>query len=204
MKFSMKYQYHVITSFSRPRNFRHLLQLLEPLEVAWHLLVEESARDCLARDLDEWIHFHFFPDAPAGFHPAHWMHNQFLDLGLDESDRYAFLCDDECWEPGFLNKIDAVAGEVLICSMKRGDRQPPNGPQYGTSTLIGAQENLHLGGVGGEQIIFSGKIGQRARYGPGPGGDFDFIKAATQLSGPVFVPDAYVWFNYLEPGRWNQ
>jgi len=187
--------YHVITPFSRMENYPVLKAMLDAQRVEWHVVVDEGSAatfPCLR-----------CPRAPELWNPGGWIFNWFIrNEEIHDGDRYSYLSDDDFYEPGFFDKIDARAGEALVVSMNRGQHQTPN-PGYPADTLVGCPENIHHGKIGMEQIIVSGKVLRQHRHGRGADGDWDFISSVVHCHPPAFVPEAFVWFNYLEPGRWD-
>lgn len=199
----MRFEYHVITPMGRIENLPMLSEFIYRLGVQWHPLFDDSLKFRI-KDSD-WMHPTFCPPTPAGWAPAHHLINFFIDRRPLEMDhRYTILCDDDWYEPGFFPKIDAVDGSVLFCSMHRGQHQPANGPQYGTSTLVAARDNLKLGSVAAEQIILSGEELSMVRFGPELDSDGRIIEKFAAREDISFAPDAFVWFNYLQPGRWDK
>lgn len=202
----MKYQYHVFTPLSRPQNFRLLADMLRPSGVIWHVVHESQHVPRIHPDDTLWIRPVMCPDPDPGWFPGHWKFNWLLNQHRWELEhRYILLSDDDFFEPGFFEKMDAVDGDVLICSMKRGDRSPPkpDTPTQPTTMLHASPGSMGCGGVGGQQIMMHGWCYRRYRLGPGFCGDWEMIYGVLQSYVPIFVPDAFVWFNYLEPGRWD-
>lgn len=199
----MKYQYHIVTPIGRFGNIVPFTRFMKGLGVHWHLLLDD---DLPFRIEDsEWIHPMYGPGNPNDGTPiGNYKHEQFIMAGgLVNADRYQFLNDDDWLEPGFLEKVDQVDGDILIVSMKRGDNQPSAGVPYGTSTLVACEENMKPCHIGGEQLIASGAMMKKVRFGKSNSGDGEGICKLCQDNPYVFVPDAFVWFNALEPGRWN-
>lgn len=189
----MRYQYHVYTAFSRLRNFGPLLDELRPHGVQWHLLVEDTARQCLLSP-EPWVRFHFYPPAPSNCAPYDWMANQFLASDLDDSARYLWLCDDDGYPAGFFRELDAVSGDLVIVSMQHR----PIG------LLRAAPQYMRKGNVAGEQACVTGRIAKQCRFGPDYTGDWTFIHECLKLTAPVFAPHIVVQHNcrYSEyPGR---
>lgn len=198
-----KYRYHVVTPFTRFENLVVFACMLREFGVMWHPVFNDDLPFRLAEN--DWIEPWFAARAPEGWNRGNWAFNWFLDHGsiLDRS-RYLLMPDDNFYEPGFFDKLEEREGELLICSMKRGHQIPPGGTPYGTDTLVAVPGNMHVGGVGGEQLIVSGRLLKTVRFGPNHGSDGQVIAALCQAHKPEFLPEAYVWFNYLEPGRWNK
>ena len=160
-RLAVKHRYQVYTPFSRGQNLGRLIEMLDPMNVLWHLIAEEKELPMLEAlpPTAPWILGRKCPATPEGWHPAGWKINWFLDhTHLAVNDRYVGLGDDDALEPDFLKKLDAVDGEVLICSMKR---------QSNGDTLIARQENLKEAFISGQQIICTGRILRDHRYGQG-------------------------------------
>lgn len=202
----MRFSYHVVTPFWRTKNLVPLLNMLQPMGVHWHLAYDQNQRPELPAGSEKWITTAECPPAEPGWFVGHWKFNWYLNqIKWDVEARYILLSDDDFFEPDFFPKMDAVDGDVLICSMKRGDHSPPtqHTPMQATHTLLACAQNLGCGGIGGQQIMMAGWAYRRYRLGPGFAGDWDMIHGVLLSYVPVFVPDAFVWYNYLEPGRWN-
>lgn len=198
-----RYVYHVYTPMGRPQNIQLMLEMLRSKQVIWHPLFDPDKFQSFAE--------HWIQPLPCSQGPEDWLQNNWVcncfvrDWPiLDSGGRYINLNDDDFVEPEFFDKVDVVEGEVLVVGMKRGDHQPAEGLQYGNSTLEANAAHLKLGFIGGEQIVCSGHTLSRHRFGRRGDGDWSFISSITACHPPVFVPDAWVWFNYLEPGRWDK
>jgi hypothetical protein len=196
------YRYHIVTAFSRPANFEPMYRMLEPMDVTWHLLVEETARLCLQSPAP-WVKLEFYPAATDGFHPAHYLGNCFLQSGLNPVERYQWLPDDTFLPEGFHVLIDRHPGEVVICTLDRGPHHP-NECAVNPRILNACPEKIARGYIAGEQMIFSGKVGKAHRFGSSYSGDFDFIQSVTNDCAPNFAPEAKVKYNFLERGRWDK
>jgi hypothetical protein len=201
----MKHRYHIITAFNRWQNLDAMIKMLQPLDIIWEPICDDTPENRARMPVRGWICARFAPKAPDHWHPAAWpIYWHPCRCPVESCDRYLIMTDDDGLEPGFLEKVDEVAGDFLIVSLKRGDHQPPTGPQYGTDTLIASPENFHHGRVAGEQLIVSGYIWRSFRHLHTADGDWPMMSAIASVYPPVFVPDAFAYFNYLEPGRWNK
>ena len=124
--------------------------------------------------------------------------------------RYCILNDDDAYEEGFFEHIDKVQpGWLMVVSMKRGHNIPAGVAAeraHGTDTLEACPANMTVGRVGAEQLISIGEIWQKHQFNPesvsADGERICELLAANPA--PMYVPDAFVLFNYLEPGRWNK
>lgn len=195
--------YRVITPFTRFQNLLEFSRMLHSLRVTWHPVFNDDLPYGI-HNVD-WIVAFYCPRPEPNFNPVHSALNFFITHArLYDEDRYLFLMDDDWYEPGFFDKIDKHPGELLICSMLRGHNQPPNGLPYGTDPLTAAPENIRVGHVAAEQLIVSGRLLRDCRFGPEPFADGLLIEKLAKENRVEFVPEANVWFNYLEPGRWNR
>jgi hypothetical protein len=200
---TLKHTYEVIMPFGRLENLDRMTELLRPHGVIWHPIFDLGIRPKIKEE--DWIRISFCSEPQPGWNRPHFISNFWMDVNkTNPGSRYLFINDDDALEPGFLEKIDAVDGEVIVCSMKRGDNQPPSGPQYGTGTLVASKANIRPGYVGGEQLIVGARIMTMIRFGPSAFGDGEMVMRACAAAPASFVPDAFILFNYLEPGRWNK
>jgi hypothetical protein len=180
----MKHTYHVITPFSRWQHFAKLATLLQAAHVWWHPVFDYDVPPIFSAD---WLRPHFCPIAPNGFFPGYWKTNYCLDqLVWDDEARYLVLNDDDWYEEGFFNKLDEHPGELVICSMKRGE-----------SLLKACQENMRVAYVGGEQLVVSGRLLKDHRYNGHYEADGELILKLASLHAVEFAPEAEVWFNHL-------
>lgn len=187
----------VITPFSRKENKELLLKVLEG-KCNWTVLVDEDM------DFPSWVTVKKYDKPPVRDNvcPSNWLFNEFISEGLDSEIQYMVLCDDDSVEEGFFEKIPNE--DVVVVSMKRGD-YPVQGRYcaYATNTLVAAPENIGIGMISGEQVIIKGKILRNHRYGLSAIGDGQMILRIAEENKFTYVPDAYVYFNYFEDGRWT-
>lgn len=204
--------YHILTPFARFENLRSLLDMLAShrslhYEIRWHPIFND--------DLPFGIHFPQSWVTPGFCPPSKpfwscWADalNRFISAGpLEAEHRYCILNDDDAYETGFFELVDAQAGDVIAVSMKRGHHTPAGVAAeraHGTGTLEARADRMIPGHVGAEQLICSGKVWERYGFENRIDADGYRIMHIAQENPPVFVPDAYVLFNYYEPGRWDK
>jgi hypothetical protein len=207
----MNHTYHIVTPFSRPQNFERLREMLRPHSVKWHLLMNDPPG--FEVDLSEpWMSANYFQTVKPAWMMWRKCINRFAEM-MDsvpghpaDDDRYCILADDCAYEPEFFSKIDAIKGPVVIASLKRGHQIPPGTPpefSHGTNTLVAAPENMHPFQVSAEQIVLPGRLFRRLNLILHPASDGYMIEAMVHDHGASYAPEAFVWFNYYEPGRWN-
>lgn len=194
--------YHLHMPFSRQKLLKSHLDFLGNQPVHLHLICE--AKDVPELQLPSWVSVVVCDPFPGGdWFIGSWKTNWFLDHhSFTDDDRYCIYNDDDFYEEGFFEKLEQQPGDLVICSMKRGDHQPPGSPHPG-GVLLASPENLRVGYVGGEQIIAKGKIQRHYRLAHGYEGDWGMLSAMLQDIVPHFAPEANVRFNYFEPGRWD-
>ncbi len=199
-------QNHVITPLNRFENYGKLCDLLRPHGVYWHIITDVGSTKVTPDE--PWIHSYNMENGEGPF----WARsnraiNWFLDRhSLRMNDRYGILNDDDAYEEGFFQKLDQYPSEVVAVSMKRGNRCPSNvAPEraHGTNTLVAAPDQMKVGYVGVEQMLVSGRILSQCRLPIHICGDGQWIEYVVATQPVVYVPDVFVLFNYLEPGRWD-
>ncbi len=153
---------------------------------------------------ENWIEpLTLIPD-PNVRHPMYNIWNKFIESGkLIDDDYYLFISDDDFFEPDFLKKLKNVKTDIVLVSMKRGDNSTPKGS---ASTLVPNPRRMRRSWIALEQLIIKGRLIKNERF-------LDWHNADGYLIGNLwrkyphdiftFKTDAHVWFNYLEPGRWN-
>lgn len=202
-----KHTYWVITPLARFENLRKLIPMLEAQNCQWVVITDDDLPfQPVFRQ--SWIHHHVCPNRESAFFlRCNWAINWYLDTYPPElGHRFCFCNDDDAYEPGFFDRIDLHDGEVIIPSMERGNRTPSGViPEraHGFTKLVAAPENVHIGGVGVEQIIISGRLLRDVRLPLHICGDGMMIEYCHKVYGAEFAPEAVVQFNYYEPGRWD-
>ena len=209
-------KFHVITPLARFGNFPALIDMLEPLNVEWHVITDEDAKESYTtiKEWYPWIHFYVCPNKGVQFFErCNYAINWFLDTQpLVLEDMYSILNDDDAYEPDYFSKISSVLmivdHPIVITSMERGHNTPASAVgcrAHPPSKLWGIPENMRVGGVGVEQIMLKGRILSKFRIPLLNDGDGRFIVSViNDYSNDVgYIPPATVWFNYFEPGRWD-
>ena len=203
---------HVITPFSRFENLNFYLKNYADKGIIWHPLVTPQEGEYFASSYPDWVRPYILPRVPADRNIVKYKINMFLiDGNINDYDRYMILMDDDFIEPDFFTKLEAIQDDIVVCSMKRGQHYLGGHP---IETLV-ASPDMHVGTIGFEQYILRGKILQQIRfrsdsdlstgYPPHRQGDSDghAYEMMAKLWPIKYVPDLYVYFNYLEKGRWD-
>ena len=209
--------YHIVTPFQRWACFRPFIAMLEDAkrttpadtQLAWYPILDRfqyAGSPLEERAGSDWIHPMETEAMVPGWFMGHYKTNHFLGTyaeALPPTDRILVLNDDDFYEPGFFQKIEKYTGDVVICSMKRGDLGKQKS-EHPTSSLLAGPNSMYCGAVGGEQLIASARVMRNRRYDPDYCADFSMISQLAKAYEIQYAPEAFVWFNYLEPGRWAQ
>lgn len=200
--------FHILTPLKRVQNLRSLIGMLQYQEgIVWHILMDWDMGFRIEFP-QRWIHTYYVQQHHEKFwERCNFAINWFLDNHtIFTEDYYCILNDDDGYPPNFFTQLRKADGDVLITSMKRGDATPAGvQPEraHGFDTLIAKEEHMKPGYVGVEQIFMKGKVIKDVRLPLTIAGDGEMIQWVCQHHKPTFVPDLFVWFNYLEPGRWT-
>lgn len=204
--------YHVITPLRRYENLEKLINDMvghrATADVRWHVIMDEDAPFKIFFR-QPWIHSYTCPNYQTTFYnrcnsSINWMLDNYR---LVPGDYYCIMNDDDAHEPGFFQKVNEVAGELIIVSMKRGHQTPAGVPgerAHGTNTLVAAPENMKVGHVGVEQFLAVGRILQPVRLPLAIAGDGEMVQWLVSNHKAAYAPEIFVHFNYHEPGRWNK
>jgi len=195
----------ILVPFSRPHLLPELIDLWEKergKQVAFVPIHHEPIG--IRHELDSTIYPFFCDPVPENWNAMYWKLNYLLDqLPICNEDRYGFLCDDDAYEPGFFDKLNRLDDDVIIVSMKRGNRCPPGGNGHPPTTLIAQKENIKIGSVGMEQLFIRGKLLKNYRFKNFAEADGDLICRVVNDHKPKYLANAFIYFNYFEPGRWS-
>ncbi len=209
----------VVTPFQRKENLDLLVNLIKG-KANWTVLVDEGDTSVFP----EWVTVKRYEKPREGTTKSNVLFNRFISEGLDAETQYMILCDDDAVEDGFFDKIPNK--DIVVTSMKRSDRairhviwadykKGLGRWEESVDILTAHPDNMHVGAVGGEQVIIKGKILRNFRYGLSPTGDGEMIERMMDEYGgrddlnpnaePLihYLPDTYVLFNYYEDGRYK-
>jgi len=200
-------EHHVITPLNRIQNFTKLVESLSAQSVEWHVITDAGSTP-IHTDIG-WINSYVCPNKESSFWGrCNYSINWFLDHHpLRPNARYSILNDDDSYEPGYFNFLRNFDEDVIVTSMRRGNRTPPDAiPEraHGTDTLVAAPGNMKVGHVGVEQVSVHSRILSRCRLPIHICGDGQMIEYIIATEKSVrYLPECHVWFNYFEPGRWD-
>jgi len=155
-----------------------------------------------------WIHPIYAPPPPPKWFVGHFLFNYALDvlargadgIKLQDEDYYSIITDDDFYEPDFFKKLCRHTGDAIITSMKRGDHSVGRHPK----TLLLAQPDfMRRGLVSLEQLFMAGRLARTLRLEGSFDSDGLLVEHVVKHHKVSYAPEAFVWFNYLEPGRWE-
>lgn len=196
-------KFHLLTPFSREENKEAILKNFHRPEVIFHPIINKP----IEFPHEDWIRPFTFTLLPNLKWPYYYALNKFIDANeFVDDEYYQFINDDDFMEPDFYQKLEGITTDFIVVSIKRGNTMAPN-LKYSINTLTARSGCMGSRYMAGEQFILKGKYlrgyqfqqihiadGKLSSYmwGKYPHKDFTFVK------------NAYIWFNYLEPGRWNK
>jgi len=201
----------VLTPFSRIENKDYLIKVLEG-KCNWIVLQADFESDII---FPSWVKVYKLPIYGKD-NISNRLLNEFFKVAEDDV-QYMVLCDDDSVEPDFFDKIPDT--DVVCVSMQRGDvptkhvvwddwATKTGHLEEGIDLLIADPKNMKVACVGGEQLIVKGKILKNFEYGMDDSsadvpGDFAFIRDVIAKHEVTYIPDAKVYFNYFEDGRFK-
>lgn len=180
--------YQIVCPFSRPENLSAILGMVDTFWVAGHRIAFTKLAE----------------PAPPCKCPAYWKINCYIDEAkINPDDYYLFFCDDGWYAPDFFDKLSRHSGPVIVTSALRGDHQPPGSP-HGISTLVASPQNMAVGRVDLGQLVMRGDVVRKIRFTVSPIGDGLLAEQLAKRYPIDYAPECFYWFNYLEPGRYDE
>jgi len=180
-----KSNFHIVTPFYRHQN-RALLQ----------------------KNLEGFIWHPIEGNFPNFGDQAYAKINHFIQTAeIIDDDYYQILNDDDALPADFIRTTREIGGDIVIFSLDRGQRTPPEAQgihRHEAGKLIASRENMRIGGMGLQQIRFKGSLFKTLRCADHPFADGMIAQSLRDRDDIVFVPDVFILFNYLEPGRYDK
>lgn len=205
---------HVITPLGRPQNYAKLAGMILGQGVSsWIILLDQHQRMVLPTFGGK-CKFQSYEVAGGGHRGAMLMNVALKEYNFISDDWYCWLCDDDWLPPNFIETLRANAAEdaaLIICSLQRGDQIPVKASQVGHPghpcwSLLASPQGLCYGGISFEQGIMRGNAIREFRKSnvidPMDPNEKALIAMAKSFR-TQYISELFIWFNYLEPGRWN-
>lgn len=190
---------HIVTAFHRINLKEKLTEMLGKFKIIWHPVC-----DIDVYFKENWIQA-IKATPPDEWDKCYWKINNFIKTQkIIDKDYYMILNDDDSIEQNVISEIKKMDNDIVVVSMKRGDKIPQNAKiRHETSTCIASQEYMKVGYIGPEQIIFKGKIFKTLQYENYTGADGKMAeKIKNEIKDIAYRPDLFILFNYYEQGRY--
>ena len=207
---------HILTPFYRKKNFDVQFRRLEQF-ASWTCIITINEHQLSYGNFFRnkgckiYVCNNFLGDA------AYCKVNRYISGNIDniqDNDYYMPLMDDDVVPYNFMEKLRSknIKSSIIIVSCTRGDKSPPREKYmvHKTGNLIAAKENMRPGKIAYCQQIFRGSILKKIRYnedhhyGKKPSGDGLMARFLVKNYEDItYVPDIFVFFNYLERGRYS-
>ena len=196
---------HIITAFSRFQNMGFYIEKLSDFGIIWHPIFFEGELSIENKNYLEqysWIEYSTIPKNDIPCDLCYFKLNSFLDKEtLIDDDLYFFMNDDDWFDPTIIAKLDSMQDDIIFMSMMRGYKHVSPHP---ISTLY-ASPNVGIGTIGLEQYAIRGKILKNERFDIHNGcADGALALILMHKYRIRYESSLYVYFNYLEPGRWTK
>jgi hypothetical protein len=180
------------------------------MDIEWYPI--QTPKELLPKGspvLPDWVHPILVNELGPGQN-AFKKINDFADTQeIIPNDYYAFMCDDNMYEPGFFDIIRKQTAKVIICSLYRGDTVPPIGVSHPATTIrLKGPKGIRPGNIDIMQYIIKGEIFKQHRFDVYDHGYSDGHYAVAlkkaHLNDMVFLPDLFGLFNYFQTGRYTK
>jgi len=209
--------FNVITPLARYENIEKLKLNLVEQNIIWHVVTDDDRKEEVTFT-EPWINHYVCPNKSIDFWArSNFSINWFLEnQNIKDEEYYCVLNDDDGYSKTFFEELKVEvqkaesAGQptdLIIVSMKRGDKIPENLPpvkRHPTNTLLAKKENMKVCGVGVEQFFMKGKHLKNHKLPLTAYGDGELITLLVKNYPTLYLENLYVLFNFFEPGRWNK
>jgi len=194
---------HILSAFYRTHFIKTLIHYYEPENIIYHAIVAPERNATF--DVD-WMRPVYTKELYPG-EQCYRKFNDFIDTQpIIDNDYYGFVCDECVYEPGFFDVIRQQTAKIIMYSSYRGDSIPNDGspPHPAEPLIIKEYKDVYAGHIGLGQFIVNGEILKQMRFklhDESCDGYFaeELVKRfATDI---VFLPNWFLFANYLQPGR---
>lgn len=200
-------KFHILTPFYRVQNFDALMKSFQQAD-SWTCIVtqNEHLHRCGSLFKDRTLVIEYVCGDFQG-DPAYCKFNKYINgnkTNIQNDDYYMFLMDDEIMPSKFVETLKQKTNSpVVFVSAKRGHRTPIH--SHGTTDLIADPKNMHVGAVSACQTIVKGSVLKQMEFKTNNACADGMMAMWLKSKFPVaYLPNLFIKFNYLEPGRWNK
>jgi len=200
-------QFTILMPAHRPQNWPIIRERLEEQEVEWCPIVDSENREAAVFEDADWIKPFVASPVMEGLDICYAKLNQAIEAGLNPDRWYHFLCDDDLVPNWFYKSIahhDLGAADCVVVTALRGQNQI--GPHHAT-TLLADPDNMQPGRVTLSQLIVHGSALSDLRFDSKHSCADGLFAENLVHNWPAFRFDFHpyenVYFNALQPGRWN-
>jgi hypothetical protein len=202
---------HIITPFHRENMIKTLIKYMEPMNIIWYPVCDPDEIQSFEGINEDWIRPVLCPPLIIPPDQAFRKLNDFLNAAeIIDKDYYAFMGDDDMFEPGFFDVIKQQTAKIIFCSLARGDTIPAEAEGAGRHPvyplIINGPEDVRVFNIGLMQFIIKGEIARQVRFNNTSNHDdgkmAEFLKN-TFPDDIVYLPGWFGFGNYFEPGRYT-
>ena len=207
--------FNVITPLARYGNVPELINNLKHQKITW-IVITDDDNDTPFEVSESFIEHYICPNKDVDFWArCNYSINWFIEnQHIHDDEYYCILNDDDSYDDTFFESLrrevektntKIYPNDLIITSMKRGHFIPDGlhpSRRHPPYTLYAVPEKMHPCGVGVEQFFIKGKHLKNHRLPLTVHGDGELITELVRNYKTLYLPDLYVLFNYLEPGRW--
>lgn len=181
---------NILMPFHRPSFIPILLNMLQSEDVIWHPIADlECEFPKLPWIKPVWLY------PPQDWMPTggccYWKVNEWVRKHIPVDDEhYTFLCDDDGFDPGYYKTLKNMSGDIIITSMHH----------YPGRDLIACKENMRVGHVGFEQLVFKGSTLKQVVFDNSCIADGMMAeKIVRRFNNIVYTDKCFIRFNALRP-----
>ena len=200
--------FHIITPFSRPQHVEKLVAMFIKAggarnDVLWYPVYHDPEHLKAIGHVRGWVRPINAGALPTDWDLCYWKCNLALDaIGQKDGDYYAFLCDDDTYEPGFFDRMRAVCTQdvdipVPPCTMIVSERRYGGNEKDFGGVLTACPENMRVCHIGLEQFFVPGEIMRGLRFNNHCCADGGMAENQLAKRPCAYMPDLHVNWNLL-------
>jgi hypothetical protein len=197
---------HVLCPFYRIHFAKTLLHYYRPEKIEYYPIVAPKEDIQFGED---WVHSVRVKELEPGQQCLRKFNDFIETQEIHNDDYYGFACDETVYEPGFFDMLRRQTAKIVMCSSYRGDSVPRDGsaPHPATPLIIKDKRDIRAGHIGLGQYFITGEILRYVRFGINSScsdGHFAEMLRHNFDDMITFLPNWFVFANYLQPGRFTR